>query len=202
MDTILGIDTNQLTLADFDNCALIEHPQLTNRRQFVVSHYRCGTGIWSATLGKPILPIDLNNNHLKFAAIKPSMSTPRIFWISENEAHRKTLYMAESETECAQEVTIPQAHKFGSLLSGNIVLLTCDQMTSPHKHWLYSIDTKGSIPLEVNGTANLDTIYALKNGNNILLIFRPVDVNKELTSAGTFFIDNVRFTVERVKKGF
>ena len=106
--------------------------------------------------------------------------------------------MAESETECAHEVKIPQAHKFGSLLSGNIVLLTCDQMTDPHRHKLWSIDTKGMQPLEVRCQGFLETVHVLENGNQIILAFRANDGNRGPTSAGIFIIDSTKFTVERV----
>ncbi len=198
MNPILGINTDELALADFDNCKLIEHPQLPNSRQFIVNHREAGRGIWSSTVNKLILPIDLTHNHLTFKGVIPSMSTSRIFWIGESLSYPTTLYIAESPDECAQKIEIPAEHEFDRLLSGNIVYITRDPGTDPHRHKLFSINTKGILPLKVSQQGLLDTVHVLDNGNQIILVFRPNNGNLGPTSAGIFVIDSTKFTVERV----
>lgn len=183
-------------LSDFDQSMAINHPSLTQSRQFVVTDDVYGKGIWSATLSQPILPINTDNKAWSFEAVQSSTPTSRIFWQSRNRQHKK-LYIAESETVCAVEIEIPDNHRFGFALSGSVMFLENEQVNPNHKYCLYSINTKSFIHLEVDRNSYLDTVYVLENKNQVMLIFCP-NAGYGPTSSGIFIVDITKFKVERV----
>lgn len=197
--TVLAEPKTPRHIEDFEEHKLVPHGALPKERQFTVNDPVHGSGVWSTTHEKLIVPLSKHSRHGTFYPIISVMSTGKIFWGSKTlEGHFYKLYVADKAGECAEAVDLPGDHSVIKVLSGKIILLKSTDRTQRQPYRLYSLESKSVQILDVGANGEPHSFFAPKNGKQVMLVFEPGDSLIFATVAGIFLIEEESFTVERL----